>query len=98
VAPFTLGGGQALSLTNATITVGLADATDAVTTPTLSVSGVITVNATAMPDLMTYPQQFTAIKYTTLNGAATYALGTLPATLSVPYEGLCLEQRRQQLH
>jgi len=87
VAPFTLGGGQALNLTNAAITVGLADATDAVTTPTLSVSGVITVNATTMPELMTYPQQFTAIKYTTLNGAATYALGTLPATLSVPYAG-----------
>jgi fibronectin-binding autotransporter adhesin len=87
VAPFTLGGGQALRLTNATITVGLADATDAVTTPTLSVSGVVTVSATAMPELMTYPQQFTAIKYTTLNGAATYQLGSLPATLSVPYSG-----------
>lgn len=87
VAPFTLGGGQALSLTNATITVGLADATDAVTTPTLSVSGVVTVSATAMPELMTYPQQFTAIKYTTLNGTATYELGALPVTLSVPYSG-----------
>jgi fibronectin-binding autotransporter adhesin len=87
VTPLTLSGGQALNLTNATIRVGLADATDAVTTPALAVSGTVTVNVATMPELLTYPQQFTAIKYTTRQGTATYQLGTLPATLSVPYQG-----------
>ena len=84
-APLVLGGN--LAITNGAIGVGLAAVTDAVTTPTLSVNGANTINVGSMPDLLTYPQQFTAIKYTTLNGAPNFALGTLPPTLSVPYSG-----------
>jgi fibronectin-binding autotransporter adhesin len=87
VSPFTLVSGQALRLTNAAVTVAVANAADALTTPLFSVNGTITVNVAAMPDLLTYPQQFTAIKYATLSGAASYALGSLPTTLSVPYSG-----------
>lgn len=86
VAPLTLAG--SVSLTNATVTVALASAANAVTASTLAVSGANTINVASMPDVLTYPQQFTAIKYTTLNAATpTYTLGALPPTLSAPYQG-----------
>jgi fibronectin-binding autotransporter adhesin len=87
ICPLTLGVGRTLALTNGALTVALLAGSEAVTTPTLNVDAAQTIHVDAMPAVTAYPQQFTAIKYSTLNGTPNFALGTLPPTLSVPFSG-----------
>jgi autotransporter-associated beta strand protein len=87
VSPLTLGASQPLTSSNGTLVVALQPAGNAVTTPTLnSLGGTNYITVTDIPSISTYPAQFTAIKYTTLNGALNFGLaGPLPISPGTPF-------------
>ncbi|HEY4416773.1 MAG TPA: autotransporter-associated beta strand repeat-containing protein, partial [Verrucomicrobiae bacterium] len=89
VCPFGLGVNQSLNVSNASISVSLVAATNAVTVSTLNVAGTTNfIHLTSIPNILSYPAQFTAIKYTSASGGLNFGLDpNLPVSSSTPYAG-----------
>jgi autotransporter-associated beta strand protein len=87
--PVTLATSASLTSSNGTTVVALQASGNAVTVPTLNSLGATNyVRITSIPAISTYPAQFVAIKYTTLNGTLNFGLGgALPVSPGTPFAG-----------
>ena len=84
--PLTLGATQTLSLSNATLAVGISTFTGALTTPTLILRGTTNwVNVVSLPAGASFPLQLPVINYTSLTGALSLGLGSMPAVSGTSY-------------
>jgi len=89
LCPMTLGATKTFTSSNGTTVVALQGTGNAVTTPTLNALGSSNyLTISQIPAISSYPAQFPAIKYTTLNGTLNFGLaGALPASPGAPYAG-----------
>jgi autotransporter-associated beta strand protein len=89
ICPVTLTTGKTLTTSNGTLVVALQNPGNAITTSNLTANGSTNfITIAQIPSISSYPAQFPAIKYTSLNGALNFGLaGSLPVSLGTPYAG-----------
>ncbi len=89
LAAVSLPVGGNLTVSNGTLVLALPGIGNALTTPALNANGSTNyITITQIPGISTYPAQFTAIKFTSLNGALNFGLkGALPVSPGAPYTG-----------
>jgi autotransporter-associated beta strand protein len=89
IGQLNFGAASKLVMSNGTVTVALQSVGNTLTTSNLTAIGATNyVAITQIPTISTYPAQFVAIKYTTLNGGLNYGLGgSLPVSPGTPYAG-----------